>query len=95
MLLIGSNIRIKLNSFALFHMNANNSALPKTADTVRKELNERGESIADFSRRFGLSESTVHQVLNGRNKGTRGEAHRAAVLLGMKIGTITKAKKRS
>ncbi len=90
MLPIGSNIRIKLNSFALLRMNANKSMQPKTAAQVREEFANRGESVADFARRHDLLDSTVHQVLNGRQKGTRGESHRAAVLLGLKIGTLPK-----
>ena len=33
--------------------------------------------------------ATTYQVLAGRKKGRRGEAHRVAVLLGMKLGTTT------
>jgi gp16 family phage-associated protein len=83
-----NTIRIKLNSFALLRMNENNSMQPKTPAQVREEFTERGESVADFARRHKLLDSTVHQVLNGRQKGTRGESHRAAVLLGLKIGTL-------
>lgn len=69
-------------------MNVDKSTQPKTHAQVRQELTTRGESIADFARRHGLNDSTVHQVLNGRNKGLRGQAHKAAVLLGLKIGTL-------
>jgi len=69
-------------------MNANKSIQPKTSAQVRQELLARGDSIAAFARRNAINVATVQQVLNGRNKGNRGEAHRAAVLLGMKIGTI-------
>ncbi len=69
-------------------MNAENSISLRTAAQARASLELRGESVADFARRHGLSESTVHQVLGGRSKCKRGQAHRAAVLLGMKIGTL-------
>ncbi|TGR41854.1 DNA-binding protein [Mesorhizobium sp. M00.F.Ca.ET.151.01.1.1] len=69
-------------------MKAKNSISPCTGEQARLELGARGESVAAFARRHGLSVSTVHQVLGGRSKAKRGEAHRAAVLLGMKIGTI-------
>jgi gp16 family phage-associated protein len=69
-------------------MNVHKSMQLKDSAQVRKEMTARGESVAAFARRHGLNESTVHQVLNGRNKGLRGQAHKAAVLLGLKIGTI-------
>lgn len=69
-------------------MKPKKSMQPKSGTAVRVEMTARGESIAEFARKHSLSSSTVHQVLNGRSKGYRGEAHRAAVLLGMKIGTI-------
>jgi gp16 family phage-associated protein len=45
-------------------------------------------SIAEFSRKHGLNKNLVSDLLNGRIKGRRGEAHRAAVLLGIKDGVI-------
>ncbi|AGZ37595.1 hypothetical protein PVLB_24080 [Pseudomonas sp. VLB120] len=45
-------------------------------------------SIAQFSRIHGLNKNLVSDLLNGRIKGLRGEAHRAAVLLGIKDGVI-------
>ncbi|MDR7053745.1 gp16 family phage-associated protein [Pseudomonas koreensis] len=45
-------------------------------------------SIAEFSRKNGLNKNLVSDLLNGRIKGRRGEAHRAAVLLGIKDGVI-------
>jgi len=69
-------------------MNEENSISAKTGAQARVELERRGESVAEFARRHGLSVSTVHQVLGGRSKARRGDAHRAAVLLGMKIGTL-------
>ncbi|MDP2127225.1 MAG: DNA-binding protein [Pseudohongiella sp.] len=58
-----------------------------TPDQARAILDMSGDSIADFARRHSLDEPTVYQVLSGRKKGRRGEAHRAAVLLGIKAGT--------
>ncbi len=43
-------------------------------------------SIAEFCRRHRLNKNLVSDLLNGRKKGRRGEAHRAAVLLGIKNG---------
>ena len=53
---------------------------------AREALDRQGKSIAEFARQHHLDEPTVYQVLSGRKKGRRGEAHRAAVLLGIKTG---------
>lgn len=59
-----------------------------TPAQAREALDRQGKSIAEFAREHGLYESTVYQVLTGHKKGRRGEAHRAAVLLGIKAGTF-------
>ncbi len=41
-----------------------------------------------FAREHGVDPATTYQVLAGRKKGRRGEAHKVAVLLGMKDGII-------
>jgi gp16 family phage-associated protein len=60
----------------------------KTREQVRKELDRKGKSIREWAREHGLSDRTVYEVLAGRKKGRRGDAHRAAVLLGIKDGVI-------
>lgn len=59
-----------------------------TPEQAREDLDRRGISIAEFSRKHGLNKNLVSDLLNGRIKGRRGEAHRAAVLLGIKDGVI-------
>ena len=59
-----------------------------TPEQARADLDRRGISIAEFSRKHGLNKHLVSDLLNGRIKGRRGEAHRAAVLLGIKDGVI-------
>ncbi|MCY1440494.1 phage-associated protein, BcepMu gp16 family [compost metagenome] len=59
-----------------------------TPEQARADLDRRGKSIAEFSREHGLNKNLVSDLLNGRRKGRRGEAHRAAVLLGIKDGVI-------
>ena len=44
--------------------------------------------IAVLARKYGLSARTVYDVLAGRNRGRYGEAHKAAVILGLKEGEI-------
>ncbi|MFJ4587721.1 DNA-binding protein [Pseudomonas moraviensis] len=59
-----------------------------TPEQAREALDRKGMSIAEFSRKNGLNKNLVSDLLNGRIKGRRGEAHRAAVLLGIKDGVI-------
>lgn len=59
-----------------------------TPEQARADLDRRGISIAEFSRKHDLNKNLVSDLLNGRIKGRRGEAHRAAVLLGIKDGMI-------
>jgi len=62
-----------------------------TPEQARAALDREGISIADFSRRHDLNKNLVSDLLNGRKKGRRGEAHRAAVLLGLKEGIVTES----
>ena len=59
-----------------------------TPEQARADLDRRGKSIAEFSREHGLNKNLVSDLLNGRKKGRRGEAHRAAVLLRIKDGEV-------
>ncbi|AKT28184.1 DNA-binding protein [Pseudomonas syringae pv. actinidiae] len=63
--------------------------VPVTPEQARAALDRKGMSIAEFSRTHELNKNLVSDLLNGRIKGRRGEAHRAAVLLGIKDGVIT------
>ncbi|RTY69846.1 DNA-binding protein [Pseudomonas veronii] len=53
---------------------------------ARKRLELRGISVKQFAEENGIHVSTVYAVLNGQKKCLRGEAHRAAVALGIKLG---------
>lgn len=57
-----------------------------TIEEARKRLEARGESVAEFARRNKLKPRAVYGVLYGNNKGRRGDAHKAAVALGIKAG---------
>ena len=61
---------------------------PLTLEQAPATLDREGRSIADFCRQHELNRNLVSDLLNGRKKGKRGEAHRAAVLLGIKEGTV-------
>lgn len=60
----------------------------KTAEQVKSEMARRGETASGWAKRHGVSAETVRGVLLGRIKGRNGEAHRVAVLLGIKEGVI-------
>lgn len=56
---------------------------------ARERLEHQGLSAKAWADKHQLSPSTVYAVLNGQKKCLRGEAHRAAVLLGIKDGVVT------
>lgn len=51
---------------------------------ARERLEKQGVSVKQFAQQHELHPSTVYAVLLGQKKCLRGEAHRAAVLLGIK-----------
>ena len=51
---------------------------------VRRQFEAEGISIAAWARARGFNCITVYRVLNGKLKGTRGEAYRIAVALGLR-----------
>lgn len=55
-----------------------------TPEKVKEQLQKEGKTIVGVAHEKGLNLRTVYAVLNGVNKGHRGEAHRAAVALGLK-----------
>lgn len=57
-----------------------------TAKQARDVLSRRGETITNFAKRHDIPRSAVYHVLSGAKKGRNGDAHRAAVALGMKAG---------
>lgn len=57
-------------------------------DEARARLESLGVPIAEFARTHGLPRAAVCDALRGKTKGLRGDAHRAAVLLGLKDGVI-------
>ena len=53
-------------------------------EKIKQAIKDRGQSHADYARQKGLDYNTLAMVLGGRMKGTRGEAHRCMVALGLK-----------
>ena len=53
---------------------------------VRQRFEDAGVSVSEWASANGLSPAVVYALLSGRVRGRRGEAHRAAVALGLKKG---------
>ena len=63
---------------------ADTYAPEQACKAARERLERQGITIRAFAEEHGLHESTVYAVINGQKKCLRGQAHRAAVLLGIK-----------
>lgn len=66
----------------------NSSITEQARREAREALERRGQTAKDFAEKHQLNPSTVYAVLSGQSQCRRGEAHRAAVLLGIKDGVI-------
>ena len=55
---------------------------------ARERLEREGISVKEWAEQHKINVSTAYAVLNGQKKCLRGEAHRAAVLLGIKEGVV-------
>jgi gp16 family phage-associated protein len=53
-------------------------------DRVKAQFLAEGVSVAEWARANGFSTKLVYRVLSGDAKGTRGQAHKIAVALGLK-----------
>lgn len=60
----------------------------RTSQEIRAEWLRKGLGQNDWARKHGFNPVTVSQVMNGINKGSRGEGHKVAVMLGLKDGEI-------
>ncbi|MES2869573.1 MAG: DNA-binding protein [Pseudomonadota bacterium] len=66
----------------------NISTSEQARQQAREALEKRGQTAKNFAVLHNLNPSTVYAVLSGQSLCRRGEAHRAAVLLGIKDGVI-------
>lgn len=57
-------------------------------NAARERLSKLGLTAKEWAEQNDITLSTVYAVLNGQKKCLRGEAHRAAVLLGIKEGVV-------
>ena len=60
----------------------------RTLEEARAELRRKGIAVARWARDNNIRKSVAYGVLAGVLKGEWGDAHRAAVLLGLKDGEI-------
>lgn len=64
----------------------------KTPEQVRSEFLAAGITVAEWARAHGFARMTVMDLLHGRRAGHYGEAHRAAIALGLKRGEVVDVK---
>lgn len=57
---------------------------PQTPRSAWNHIREHGLNISALARDAGVDRSVLVDLLRGKLKGYRGEAHRGAVLLGLK-----------
>ncbi len=60
----------------------------RSLEDVERELDRKGISKADWAREHGIKPGVLYEIFSRRSSCRRGEAHRAAVLLGLKEGVI-------
>lgn len=58
----------------------------RSIDEVRGWFDRCGISVTEWAEQNGFSPSTVYALLGGRCRGHRGEGHRVAVALRLKLG---------
>lgn len=68
--------------------NRTESGFLRTLEEIEREFEHKGICKADWAREHGLRPGVVYEIFARRAACKRGEAHRAAVLLGLKEGII-------
>ena len=63
-------------------------AVAVTPQAIREALSQIGKTHGDLADELGVNRAVVQGVLYGHLKGVRGDAHKVAVALGLKNGTI-------
>ena len=61
------------------------------AKVIRERMTHLGKTYSDIARELGVNRSTVVKVVSGKLKGSRGDAHKVAVSLGLKDGVVVEA----
>lgn len=60
----------------------------RSLEEIEQEFDRKGISKADWARERGIRPGVLYEIFSRRSSCKRGEAHRAAVLLGLKEGVI-------
>ena len=68
-------------------MNSSDASKLLSIEDVRQRFDAAGVSVSDWACAQGLNPAVVYGLLSGRVRGRRGQAHRAAVALGLKKGS--------
>ena len=55
-------------------------------EQVKRIFENSGVSVAEWARQRGYSVQLVYRVLSGKHQALRGQSHRIAVDLGIKVG---------
>ena len=61
---------------------------PQTPPDIKRWFYERGLTVTEWSQVHGFPREVVYAALAGRTRGFRGQAHDAAVALGLKKGCV-------
>jgi gp16 family phage-associated protein len=61
----------------------------KTREEVRIEFDRNGTSVSAWAANHNIPRQIVEGLSTGKLKGRRGQAHNAAVMLGLKEGVVT------
>lgn len=64
------------------------SGFQRSLEEIEREFDLKGISKADWAREHGIKPGVLYEIFSRRSSCKRGEAHRAAVLLGLKEGVI-------
>ncbi len=72
----------------MFQINGYSMIPVKTRDQAQADILSQGLNVTEWAKRHGLKRKNVYALLYGHSKGRRGQAHDAAVLLGMKHGVL-------
>jgi len=65
---------------------------PQTPDTAKAWFTRHGINKSAWARDLGIDRMVMVDLLRGRLKGLRGEAHRAAIALGLKANPESTSK---
>lgn len=64
---------------------------PKTLNEVKQWFFREGLPVTEWAKAHGFRPEAVYALLAGRTVGRRGQAHRAAIALGLKLGSSDSA----